>query len=102
MKIFLLAALVAVAAAGGVYDKDSYAKDGYQSMSYGQDYKKDNKQDYNMGYNQDKKGYSAPDYYDVPTPYEFAYKVKDDYTYNNFGQQESDRLLQGRLLRICR
>nr|AIE17396.1 cuticular protein [Daphnia carinata] len=104
MKIFLFAALVAVAAAGGVYDKDpyakggyqpmsydkgSYAKDGYQSMSYGQDYKKDNKQDYNMDYNQDKKGYSTPDYYPVPTPYNFAYKVKDDYTYNNFGQQES-------------
>ncbi|XP_057377208.1 adhesive plaque matrix protein-like [Daphnia carinata] len=90
MKIFLFAALVAVAAAGGVYQNDPYAKgDGYQPMNYGQGYKKDNKQDYNNDYNQNKKDYSGPDYYASPQPYDFAYKVKDDYTYTNFGQQES-------------
>ncbi|KAK4002200.1 hypothetical protein OUZ56_004043 [Daphnia magna] len=88
MKIFLFAALLAVAAAGGVYQKDPYAKDGYQSMNYGQDYKKDNKQDYSMDYNQNKKDY-APDDYNVPTPYHFAYEVKDGPSYNDFGQKES-------------
>ncbi|XP_032792304.2 adhesive plaque matrix protein [Daphnia magna] len=89
MKIFLFAALLAVAAAGGAYRKDPYAKDGYQSMNYGQGYKKDNKQDYSMDYNQNKKGYSTPDYYQVPTPYDFAYKVTDEASYNDFGHQES-------------
>ncbi|EFX71657.1 hypothetical protein DAPPUDRAFT_59953, partial [Daphnia pulex] len=48
---------------------------------------KENKPAYQPEYN--KPAEYAPKSYDVPTPYHFNWAVKDDYTYNNFDQQES-------------
>merc|ERR1712212_1172585 len=35
------------------------------------------------------QGYSEPAYPDEPAKYQYTYGVQDDYTANNFGQQES-------------
>ncbi|XP_046441409.1 adhesive plaque matrix protein-like isoform X1 [Daphnia pulex] len=65
--IFIFAALLAVAAAGGSYHQK-------YPMTYNTEYK----QESNYGKS-----------YDTPKAYHFAYDVNDDYTYNNYNHQES-------------
>ncbi|XP_065580745.1 cuticle protein 7-like isoform X2 [Artemia franciscana] len=68
MKVFIVAALVAVACAAPQYPKPSYSG-----------YKPDYKPDYKPSYKNDHP----------PMPYDFAWAVKDDYTYNDYNHQET-------------
>ncbi|KAK2714303.1 hypothetical protein QYM36_008757 [Artemia franciscana] len=66
--VFIVAALVAVACAAPQYPKPSYSG-----------YKPDYKPDYKPSYKNDHP----------PMPYDFAWAVKDDYTYNDYNHQET-------------
>merc|ERR550534_3384967 len=64
MKFVIAALLIAAVAADQAYPKPAYPKAAYPA--------------------------AYPKSYDYPAmPYDFAYQVVDDYTYNNFGHKES-------------
>ncbi|XP_046657001.1 cuticle protein 7-like [Daphnia pulicaria] len=91
MKVFVFAALVAVVAAGGYHQAPAYKQEkpymSHPAPSYHHTPTyKENKPAYQPEY---KSAEYAPKSYDVPTPYNFHWAVKDDYSYNNFGQHES-------------
>nr|CAH0109884.1 unnamed protein product [Daphnia galeata] len=97
MKVFVFAALVAVVAAGGYHQpqhgykqEKSYMDSSYSAPHYSAPapHYKENKPAYHQ------PEYKSADYYDkksydVPSPYHFAWEVKDDYTYNDYAHQES-------------
>ncbi|KAB1724371.1 chitin-binding domain-containing protein, partial [Klebsiella pneumoniae] len=64
MKVFIVAAFVAIAAAAPQYPKPAYPE-----------YKPEYKPAYKAEY--------------APAPYNFAWAVKDDYTYNDYKHEES-------------
>merc|ERR1712071_427306 len=64
MKFVIVALLIAAVVADEAYPKPAYAKPAYPA--------------------------AYPKSYDYPAmPYDFAYRVQEDYTYNNYGHQES-------------
>ncbi|KAB1688375.1 chitin-binding domain-containing protein, partial [Klebsiella pneumoniae] len=67
MKVFIVAAFIAVAAAAPQYPKPAYPE-------YKPEY---------------KPAYKAPSYDYAPAPYQFAWAVKDDPSYNDYNHEES-------------
>ncbi|XP_057368945.1 cuticle protein 19-like [Daphnia carinata] len=72
MKILItLTVLVVVAVSVNSQNYPKYPKPAYSSPAY------------------PKPSYAKPSYDYAPVPYNFAYAVKDDYTYNDYGHQET-------------
>ncbi|KAK4002198.1 hypothetical protein OUZ56_004042 [Daphnia magna] len=92
MKVFLCIVLVALVAVNGQSypNRPSYKPPAYPSPSY-PTYPKPSYPSY------PKPSYPSADYakpaypqtYETPMPYDFAWEVKDAYTYNNYNHQEA-------------